>query len=198
MNKKPCKNVTVLSVALVAAFLVAMTGVCVAQADTFTLHYYANGNTAGAPDATLRIDNTGDTYGNLCAMIYVFTADQQMTECCGCVNSHNNLATYSVNGNLLNNPLTGVLPVRGAIKIVSAAVNAAPCDPTTNVTPTPELRSWATHVQNKVGNAFPITETPGLDSTLGAVELANLQAQCAFIGILGSGAGVCNCPAAGK
>src|SRR3974390_51549 len=148
MNRKPCRNVSVLSVALVAAFLVAMTGICVAQADTFTLHYYANGNTAGAPDATLRIDNTGDTYGNLCAMIYVFTADQQMTECCGCVNSHNNLATYSVNGNLLNNPLTGVLPVRGAIKIVSAAVNAAPCDPTTNVTPTPELRSWATHVQN--------------------------------------------------
>ena len=181
---------------LLVALLVMLAGVAVAQ-DVFQVNYYANARTTGAPDATVRIDNPGLTYANVCAMIYVFTADQQMTECCGCVNSHNNLRTLSVNTDLTSNPLTGVPPVTGAIKIVAAAVNGAPCDPTTNVTPTANLRSWATHIQNKVGTAYPITETEFTDSTLGATELANLQAQCSFINILGSGHGICTCGAAG-
>jgi len=52
---------------------------------------------------------------------------------------------------------------------------------------------WNTHIQNPVGAAFPITETESSDSTLGATELANLQAQCAFVNILGSGQGICSC-----
>jgi hypothetical protein len=79
------------------------------------------------------------------------------------------------------------------IKIVSGAVNDSPCDPTANVKPTPNLRVWVTHIQNAVGTAYPITETESSDSTLGATELANLQAQCAFIGILGTGQGICTC-----
>jgi hypothetical protein len=61
------------------------------------------------------------------------------------------------------------------------------------VSPKANLRVWNTHIQNPVGAAFPITETESSDSTLGATELANLQAQCAFINILGSGQGVCSC-----
>jgi hypothetical protein len=161
--------------------------------DVFRINYFSNANTAGAPDATVRIDNPGLTYGNLCAMVYVFDADQQLTECCGCVETHNGLRTLSVNANLTSNPLTGRLSTTGVIKVVSAAVNNSPCDPTTNVTPTANLRVWATHIQNKVGTAYPITETESSDSTLGATELANLQAQCAFVAILGSGQGVCSC-----
>jgi hypothetical protein len=160
--------------------------------DVYKVNYFSN-NYPGAPDATVRIDNPGLTYGNLCAMIYVFDADQQMSECCGCVESHNNLQTLSVKLQLTNNPLTGVVSRNGVIKVVSAAVNNSPCDPTANVTPTPNLRVWATHIQNPVGTAYPITETESSDSTLGATELANLQAQCAFINILGSGQGICGC-----
>jgi len=81
---------------------------------------------------------------------------------------------------------------------VSAAVNGGSfngtgCGPDANVTPQANLRSWVTHIQNPVGTAFPITETESSDSTLGATELANLQAQCAFVGILGSGHGICSC-----
>jgi hypothetical protein len=126
-------------------------------------------------------------------MVYVFDADQQLTECCGCVETHNGLRTLSVNANLTSNPLTGRRSTTGVIKVVSAAVNNSPCDPSANVTPTANLRVWATHIQNKVGTAYPITETESSDSTLGATELANLQAQCAFIGILGSGNGICSC-----
>jgi hypothetical protein len=188
--KPLCRILPVLVIALLV--LVLGTGAAMAQ-DVFRVNYFSNANTAGAPDATVRIDNPGLTYGNLCAMVYVFDADQQLSECCGCVETHNGLRTLSVNTDLTGNPLTGRKSTTGVIKVVSAAVNNSPCDPTANVTPTANLRVWATHIQNKVGAAYPITETESSDSTLGATELANLQAQCSFIGILGSGQGICSC-----
>ena len=182
-----------LFLALVIVGLVSIgAGVASAQ-DVYKLNYFANNGVGTAPDATVRIDNPGLTYGNLCAMVYVFDADQQLTECCGCVETHNGLRTLSVRRDLTSNPLTGVLSTNGVIKIVSAAVNNSPCDPTSNVTPKANLRAWGTHIQNAVGTAWPITETEYSDSTLGATELANLQAQCAFVNILGSGHGICSC-----
>ncbi|MBT9331615.1 hypothetical protein [Paracidobacterium acidisoli] len=182
----------ILAAVLVIAGL-AIAGVTKASAqDVFKVNYFSN-NAAPAPDATVRIDNPGLTYGNLCAMIYVFDADQQLSECCGCVETHNGLRTLSVRSNLTSNPLTGVVSRNGVIKIVSAAVNNSPCDPTSNVSPKSNLRAWVTHIQNAVGTAWPITETESSDSTLGASELANLQAQCAFVNILGSGQGICSC-----
>jgi len=188
-----CKRLPAFAIALVTLSLLTVgLGVASAQ-DVFKINYFSNANYSGAPDATVRIDNPGLTYGNLCAMIYVFDWDQQLTECCGCVESHNGLRTLSVNRDLTSNPLTGVYSKNGVIKVVSAAVNNSPCDPTQNVTPTANLRVWATHIQNKVGSAFPITETESSDSTLGATELATIQAECFFIGILGSGHGICSC-----
>ena len=184
-----CKTLLV-AVAIVGIAIIG-AGAASAQ-DVYKVNYFSN-NYLPAPDATVRIDNPGVTYGNLCAMVYVFDADQQLTECCGCVETHNGLRTLSVTRNLTNNPLTGVVSRNGVIKVVSAAVNNSPCDPTSNVTPKANLRVWVTHIQNAVGTAWPITETESSDSTLGATELANLQAQCAFINILGSGQGVCSC-----
>jgi hypothetical protein len=189
MKATLCKTLTL---ALVIVGLITLgAGVASAQ-DVFKVNYFSN-NAGSAPDATVRIDNPGLTYGNLCAMVYVFDADQQMTECCGCVETHNGLRTLSVRRDLTSNPLTGVVSSNGVIKIVSAAVNNSPCDPTANVKPTANLRAWVTHIQNAVGTAWPITETESSDSTLGATELANLQAQCDFVNILGSGHGICSC-----
>jgi len=181
-----------LTLALAIVGLMAVgTGVASAQSDVYKVNYFSN-NSGTAPDATVRIDNPGLTYGNLCAMIYVFDADQQMTECCGCAQSHNNLSTYSVRFQLTGNPLTGVVSTNGVIKVVSGP-DPGTCDPTSAYKATANLRVWATHIQNPVGTSYPITETESSDSTLGATELANLQAQCSFIGILGSGHGVCSC-----
>jgi hypothetical protein len=182
----------ILAAVLVIAGLAAVSATRASAQDVFKVNYFSN-NAAPAPDATVRIDNPGLTYGNLCAMVYVFDADQQLTECCGCVETHNGLRTLSVRSNLTSNPLTGVVSRNGVIKIVSAAVNDSPCDPTSNVKPTANLRAWVTHIQNAVGTAWPITETESSDSTLGATELANLQAQCDFVNILGSGHGICSC-----
>jgi hypothetical protein len=186
-----------LALPVVILGLIALAAGVASAQDVYKVNYFSNNTVAGAPDATVRIDNPGLTYGNLCAMIYVFAADQQMAECCGCMQSHNNLTTYSVEANLASpaKTLTGEYTPSGVIKIVSAAPVGGVCDPTTGVTPKSNLRAWATHIQNKVGTAFPITETEFSDSTLGATELANLQAQCAFVNILGSGYGICSCGA---
>jgi hypothetical protein len=172
MKKTLCRSLPVLCVALAVVLLGAVS---FAQ-DVYSVNYYSNAITTGVPDGTVRIDNPGETYGTLCAMVYVFAPDQQMAECCGCAESHNDLNT------------------------LSAAVNGAPCDPTTNVTPTPDLRAWVTHIQNvdiQTG-LNPITETESLDASLSAGELAALQSQCSFINILGSGHGICTCGNAGN
>ena len=70
--------------------------------------YFSNANTSGVADATVRLTNPGVTGGNVCAEIYVFDQDQQLSECCGCLVSPDGLQTLSVNTNLTANPLTGV------------------------------------------------------------------------------------------
>jgi hypothetical protein len=184
----------------VAALIAIGASVASAQTkDVYKLNYFSNNavpadDIVAAPDATVRIDNPGLTYGNLCAMIFVFDADQQLSECCGCMQSHNNLQTYDVRTQLTYNPLTGVVSTNGVIKIVSATPNQGVyCNPTINFTPTSNLRAWGTHIQNPVAGAYPITETEFTDSPLCAAELSALEAQCAFISVLGSGHGFCSC-----
>jgi hypothetical protein len=199
---KMFKRSLVLLSLVIVGLVIAGAGVASAQ-DVYKVNYFdiniASVEGIAVPDAKVRIDNPGLTYGNLCAMIYVFAVDQQLTECCGCVETHNGLRKLSVRTDLTSNPLTGAVPFSGVIKVVSAAVNNSPCDPTSNVTPKANLRVWATHIQDGTnlgsfgGLVWPITETESSDSTLGATELANLQAQCSFINILGSGHGICSC-----
>src|ERR1700681_525549 len=103
MKLTACKT---LSAALVIAGLITGgAGIASAQ-DVYKVNSCSN-NAAPAPDATVRIDNPGLTCGNLCAMIYVFDQDQQLSECCGCVETHNGLRTLSVRRDLTSNPLTG-------------------------------------------------------------------------------------------
>ena len=173
--------------------------------DFFKINYFSNNGVSGAPDATVRIDNPGSPVvappenfpsppQNLCAMIYVFDNDQQLTECCGCVVTPNGLRTLSVGKNLTNNPLTGVVSNNGVINIVSALPNNSPCDPTTGFDFTPTVRAWSSHIQNKVGSAYPVTETEFTNATLSETEFAgNLIDQCFFVQRLGSGHGICSC-----
>jgi hypothetical protein len=171
--------------------------------DVFKINYFANNGVAGAPDATVRIDNPGtvDTEGggspeSLCAMIYVFDNDQQLSECCGCLVTPNGLRTLSVGKDLTSNPLTGVVSNNGVIKIVSEVPSRLfLCDPTTEIAEAvASVRAWASHVQNKVGVAYPITETTFTDATLSQEEFSfNLIEQCSFAQRLGSGHAVCSC-----
>jgi hypothetical protein len=198
---------------VVAALAVAFTAgspVARAQSQIFLSTYFSNANTPGAPDATARIWNPGavqNTAGtdslNVCALIYVFDANQQMAECCGCFVSANGLLTLSVNNNLTSNPLLGPQLHTGLIEVFTDFNPANPpapgnCDPRV-INPFFGLDADITHVQNKVGATFPITEEDFKESTIfnpiPPGQVADLAEDCTVIHKVGGGvSGICTCP----
>lgn len=183
--------VLILSLALCAGTVMAQTA---PPADTLKVDYFSNANTTGAPDGTLRLDNPGTAPGNVCANIFVFDSDQELSECCSCELTPDGLRTLSVNTDLTGNPLTGSSSTlnTGVVKIVSTTLTAGACPLPTNLNPIPALRAWGTHIQ-KVN--FDETETGSQDATLSTSEVTRLKAECNAIRLDGSGAGVCTCGA---
>jgi len=184
--------------------------------------YYSNANTAGVPDATLRIVNDGgavciatdsskaiceltDDIGTLWAAIYVFDDSQEMRSCCACPITVDGLLSESVNKELTSNEFTGRGEMtRGVIKVISSASS----DPTAPL-PIPGLRAWFTHIQATT-STFPapgpgapvnvvekgpwfVTETALADSNLSQTEYLNLGALCSYGLTIGSGYGYCPC-----
>jgi hypothetical protein len=159
-------------------------------ADTLKVDYFANANTAGAPDGTVRIDNPGTAAGNVCASIFVFDPNQELSECCSCLLTPDGLRTLSVNTDLTSNPLTGVKLTTGVIKIVSTIPVGGACPLPTTVNSTPAIRAWVTHIQN---STYAVTETNASDATLSVGEVTRLQRECTAVALDGSGSGVCSC-----
>jgi len=187
------KRITMLVVCTLALALsvgYAAAAITTPPADTLKVDYFANANTAGAPDGTVRIDNPGTAGGNLCAAIFVFDVNQEMSECCSCLVTPDGLRTLSVNTDLTSNPLTGKILNTGVIKIVSTKADGTTCPNPTSLSPTASVRAWATHIQN---SNFTVTETSSQDATLSATEQGNLQNECVAIHKDGSGSGVCSC-----
>jgi len=153
-------------------------------ADTLNVDYFSNANTPGAPDGELRMTNPGTT-GDLWSAIYIFDPEQEMSECCACFSSVDGGTGMSINNDLTNNPLTGVILTTGLIKIVSTeGTNAY------QLIPTPSLRGWTTHIQN---GSFAVTETASQNATLSTAEVNRLEAECSGIQTDGSGKGICGC-----
>lgn len=159
-------------------------------ADTFKVEYFSNANTAGAPDATVRLTNPGTSGGNVCANIFVFDANQELSECCSCFLSPDGLRTLSVNTDLTDNPLTGVTLNTGVIKLISTTLTGGSCPLPTRINATPALRAWGTHIQN---GSFAITEDNAQDATLSTGEVNRLQSECRAVQLDGSGKGICSC-----
>lgn len=156
--------------------------------------YFDGANVAGlAADANVRISNTGMTGGSLCAMVYVFDANQEMSECCGCVVTPDGLRTLSINSDLTSNPLTGVVLQNGSVEMVPADYASNPtCNPA-SITPKGIVATWATHIQSFPGPTFIETEDSFQRSPLSDNALSTLTSDCSFVGTLGSGHGICTC-----
>ncbi len=179
-----------LALALSVGYAAAATPVT-PPPDTFKVDYFANANSAGAPDGTVRLTNPGTAGGSVCANIYVFDPNQELSECCSCYLSPDGLRTLSVNGDLTKNPLTGVTLTTGVIKIVSNVATSTFCPlPTKLNSIQGGVRGWATHIQN---SNFAVTETASQDATLVAAEVNRLNAECSAIALDGSGTGTCSC-----
>jgi len=192
------RRTTTVQAALTAALVLSAMPMA-AGAQVFQVNYYSNANTPGVTaDATVRITNPGTNgapspSGDLCALIYVFSADQQLAECCGCKVTPNGLRTISVRNDLTSNALTPVTLNTGAIKIVSSNPPPGQCDPTAPA-PTPALIAWATHVQTPIpGSPGVVTETLFENASLSSSELSVLTEKCGDIVSNGSGFGICRC-----
>jgi hypothetical protein len=150
--------------------------------------YFDNNTTTGAPFAFVHILNPGVASGALCASIYVWRNDQELSECCSCPITANGLLTLRVI-DLTSNPGDHVPPaVAGSIEVISDSN----CD-ATNPAPTPDLRVWATHVNfNTATSGFDVTETEALDTPLSSGEQSEAAGRCGFIRVNGSGAGKCD------
>jgi uncharacterized protein YjdB len=157
------------------------------------INYFANANIAGLSSATVNVSNTGLTATGLCAMFYVFDESEEMSECCGCQVSIDDLRTLSVDTDLTGNPLTGSMPTRGVVKIVSADMASNPsCDPS-SIAPKGAVVAWSTHLQSASQSSFVATEGAFRPQLLSNAEQSNLQGKCASIKELGSGHGICMC-----
>jgi hypothetical protein len=184
-------------VAVVAALVLSMgSTTVVAQDNVFALSYFSNAHTAGAPDAGLRLVNDGNVSdsspaGDLCASIYVFDDIEELSECCSCRITPNGILSLSVNTNLTSDMITGKIPHRGVIKVVSSALSGGTCDATA-VAPQIGIRSWITHIQQVNTRGYSIAEAEMTDSTYGTAESADLAEDCNAI-LLVEIAGICSC-----
>jgi hypothetical protein len=181
-----------LGVAGLMLALLGLVGMARAQSP-YRVEYFTNANTSGAPDATLRLDNDGAAAGaNLCADIFVFDSNEELSECCSCLETPDGLRTLSVDSDLTANPLTGVILTTGVIKIVAAAPTLDKCPPpsTISLVPDAEIQAWATHIQS---TTLAITETASQASSLSSHEQKRLAQQCGAIRGVGSGKGICSC-----
>ena len=129
--------------AIRGALAVALTALIVglgqnawAQSPTITNVFQTSDWSTVSGDSTIKIANEAYTglptpqsgtaeNGKVCAMIYVFDANQEMQECCGCPVTNDGLRTLSLVTNLTANPVSapnGSNPFRtGVIAVVPEA-----------------------------------------------------------------------------
>jgi hypothetical protein len=187
------KQITLLTVAILATLSVGLAFGQASPASTtappeLLVNYFVNANTAGAPNGTVQLTNTGSTgtaavAANVWALIYVLDADEEMSACCSCELTPNDLRTLSINGDLTSSPLTSNPLTRGTITIISSS-SITP----TKIIPSGSIRAWGTHILTT-----GVAEEEFLLSGLGAAEAAQLQSECSAIELDGSGHGICSC-----
>jgi hypothetical protein len=196
---------SVLAIAAALGFwsAAALAGPNDAVFPNYAVSYYS-GNAAGNPDETVRVVNTGfigdpdSPTGDICVNFYIFDANQEMNECCSCMETANALLTASVQTNLTANPLTGIVQRTGVIKVTATVPVATPptCDARVlaNLPTKAVLRAWASHL-NPAPAGIAVTEEQLANTALSFNEAFDLAQDCTDTMELGSGKGVCTCPA---
>jgi hypothetical protein len=185
---------------LMLAIALMLSGTALAQngnvgdGSYYFVTYYSN-NVSGAPDATLRIINDGVTGGWLFAATYVFDDSQELVACGYCGISPDGVLSEDVKTELTNNPITGRVPSRGVIKVVSTVNGSATGSEALSLGLSAGLHGWATHIERATptSGAYATTEAPLADSNLTTGEIDLLTGLCYYAGLLGSGQGTITC-----
>ncbi len=225
MNTNVVRRAT-LTAAIIFVISTSLPGWAQAQApvhDVYLVSSFENNNNSYRFDQPIRIVNPGRTVveaetaialvSTICANIYVFNTEQEMLECCSCPVSENGLITVTLS-QLTDRSILGAPINAGVIKIVATTptvvAEKAVCDPGSYAnTVVPTLRAWMTHFESinttapiPVSSAFLNVQAfdhSDLSATndLSTSERKFLPTACQFIEFLGSGKGVCRCPAGG-
>jgi hypothetical protein len=151
-----------------------------------------------AIDYQIRVVNHSGT--QLCALFYVFDANQELSECCGCEISNAGETTTSL-ADLTGNPGNGIPAVNGSILLISSvdpdpkdtdindsSFGPTACDPAAPH-PAQHLEAWSTHTQT----VTEITEEEFAPITLTSANLSHAASTCGFLETNGSGPGICFC-----
>jgi hypothetical protein len=193
------KSLRIVGMVAMVAVLVGLAGTGIASAQptpSLIVDYYANAGNAVFPTpfaGTLRLDNPGSTGGtssgggDLWALIYVFDADQQLVECCGCKLTPDGLRTLDVNKDLTSNPNNGLFSLSGTgvIKVASSSNR----DPGATIVFKGTILGWGTHENYKGA----VTETNSQKVSVSQAEANRLATVCSIIQSNSSGAGICSC-----
>jgi hypothetical protein len=158
-----------------------------------TVSYFNLSNvTKSGYDDTIRLTNPGLTFGNLCAMIYVFDRNEELNECCGCTISDSGLLTLSLTNDLTANTLTRKKPVAGVIEIVPSNPGQNGQCNAGSLAPNGSILGWGTNVQASHGS-FQVTEETFAQTRLTDTQAEVLATECTMMQQLGSGRGICSC-----
>jgi hypothetical protein len=207
------------ALALVVGVL-TFPGAVLAQAQStedgpFQVRFAVNLNIA---DSIVNITNSGASStipatsfnhdGNICANVYVFLPNEQISSCCSCFVSPNGLISLSVKQDLISNLLVPPSPNSVVIKLLAtkAGSTASSCTPVTaalagtaNNVLVSGMVAYGTTLRTvlpatkKDPATYTVTETRFAQPTLSSAELTGITNLCGFIVGNGSGAGVCNC-----
>jgi len=189
--------------------------------DAYQINFLASPQGGGTPVGVIDITNDGQlgadsfgplsgTTGRICANVYVFTADEQESECCSCLVTPNALVHLSAS-DLTGNPGNGVTPTLGIVVKLLATIpgattaaagtntqtaftgsscNAALPFVTANLAP--GMRAW--EVSNHTfgtPSVNGVSKTAFLPALLSQGELTKLTNLCQFLAGNQSGAGLC-------
>jgi hypothetical protein len=191
--------------------------------DAFQVNYFPSPPGGGLATGIIDITNTGalgadpfgpnsGTTGRICVNFYVFTADEQETECCSCPVTPNGLEHITAS-DLTSNPGNGIVPTLGlVIKLLATVPGPSASAPGTNGvggTPAnftnsvcnaayafdtdnlaPGMRAWAitTHTLNGINGLVRTEFSPAI---LSPGEISKMTTGCMFLSGNQSGAGIC-------
>jgi len=174
-----------------AASVIFPAGSGPAPENSFLVRYAAN-LTLG--ESVVNVTNTGlngapllgpgfgSSVGNICVNVYTFSPDEQLISCCSCMVTPNGLSSLSVNRDLIQRTLTGVIPTSAVVKLVGSVPGTG--------TLAGGMAAWGTTVHT-AAQGLALTETPFRPASLSAGELSSLTGRCASILGNGSGFGIC-------
>jgi hypothetical protein len=187
------------SAALIATSAIDSVAAPKSIANVASVDYFRiPGGTFAENEDEIRVVNQSGS--QLCALYYVFDANQELSECCGCEISNAGETDTSLL-DLISDPANGIFAFDGSILLVSSvgpdpndtdlkdsSFGPTACDPAAPH-PAPQLEAWSTHTLS----SGEVTEGEFTPITLSTSNLSNAASLCGFIELNQSGPGICGC-----